>query len=117
MPLEFFDLREGHDFVELAQDLGARHTQDGPVQEYVFPPGELRLEAGPHLEQRTDAAVYHRAATRRRDHTRQDLEQRAFARAIASNDADDVPLADVERDVAQRPDVMRFGGFGPPASA
>ena len=35
----------------------------------------------------------------------EDLEQRALARAVAADDADDLALLDLERDVSQRPEL------------
>src|SRR5262249_57420494 len=42
---------------------------------------------------------------RRRD-PREDLQQRRLARAVAADDAENLALLDVERDVPERPDLL-----------
>src|SRR5581483_4092264 len=51
------DARELDDLVKAAHDLGAAHAEDGPVQENVLAAGQLRVEAGPDLEQRADSSA------------------------------------------------------------
>ena len=80
---EPLDLGEGDDLVELARDLRAAHAEDRAVEVDVLAPGELGMEAGAHLEQRADAAVDLGAAGGRLGDAREDLEQRALARAVA----------------------------------
>jgi len=54
---EFFELGEGHDFVELAGDFGFGHAENGAGEKRVFAARELGMEAGADFEQRADAAV------------------------------------------------------------
>lgn len=45
------DVREGSDRVKTATNFVVAHPDHGGVHEHVFPAGELRIEAGPQLEQ------------------------------------------------------------------
>ena len=51
------DLGERDDRVELGEDLGAFHPEDGAIQQDVLAAGQLRVEPGADLEQRADAAA------------------------------------------------------------
>ena len=51
------ELGEGDDLVEALADLGAAQALDRAVQVDVLAAAEVRVEAGPELEQRADAAV------------------------------------------------------------
>ena len=68
----------------------ARHPEDRAVEEDVLASGQLRVEAGADLEQRADASVDLRAALRRERDLREDAQQRALARAVGSDHADDL---------------------------
>src|SRR5262245_22715266 len=104
---ELLHAREGDDRVEALLDLALLHSQDGAVQVDVLAAGELVVEPGPDLEQRGDAPFHLDLAQGRVGDPREDLEQRALARAVAPDDADDLADIHVEGDVTQRPD-----GFG-----
>jgi len=99
-------LGEGHDLVELAPNLGARHAQDGAVQEDIFAAAEFGVKAGADLEQRGDPAANGDAPRRRLGDAREDLQQGGFARAVAADDADDFAALHLERHVAQRPKFL-----------
>ena len=45
------DFGESDDLVELPADFRAPHAENGTVQEDVLASGELRMEAGPDLQQ------------------------------------------------------------------
>ena len=55
---ERVDVGERHDLVELPGNFRPPHPEDRAVDEDVFPSGQFRMEAGPHLEQRADAAAH-----------------------------------------------------------
>ncbi len=102
---ELGDLGEGDDLVELAADLGAAHAEDGAVEEDVLAARELGMEAGADLEQRGDAAAQAGAAGGGLGDAGKDLEERGLARAVAADDADDLAGRDIERDVAEGPEL------------
>ncbi len=104
---ELLDLRERDDLVELALDLGAAHPQDRAVQVDVLAARQLRMESGPDLEQRSDAAVDLGEPARGLRDPRQDLQQRALTGAVAADDADDLPRPDLEAHVVERPGAGR----------
>ena len=54
---ELLDARELDDVVEALLDLAAPHAEDRAVQVDVLAAGELRVEAGPDLEQAADPAA------------------------------------------------------------
>ena len=97
--------RELDDVVEPLLDLATLHPEDRAVQVDVLAAGELLVEAGSDLEQAPDAAADLGAALGRERDPREDLEQRRLARAVASDDAQDLALGHLERDVAKRPDL------------
>src|ERR1700751_914737 len=68
------------------------------------------MKAGSDLEQRAGPAVEPHFADRRRGDLRDDLEQRALARAVAADDADDLARFDGERNVLERPKTFRGRG-------
>ncbi len=112
---EALHAREVDDLVEARGDLGAPHAEDRAVEVDVLAARELGVEAGAHLEQAADAAAQLDAPRRRLGDARQDLEQRALARAVAADDAEHLAAPHLEVDVAQRPD--RFAPRRAPAPA
>ena len=92
---------------KLALDLAPLHAEDRAVQEDVLAAGELGMEARADLEQAADAAADHRAARGRRRDPRQDLEQGRLAGAVAADEPDDLAFANLEANVAQRPELAR----------
>ena len=86
---ELLELRKGDDRVELADDLGAEHPEDGAVEEDVLPAGQVGMKAGADFEQARDAAVQLDIAFGRRGDARQNLEQRALAGAVGADDPQD----------------------------
>ena len=65
------------------------HPEDRAVQIDVLAAGQLGMEAGADFEQRSHPAVDLDAAFGRLGDSRQDLEQRALAGAVAADDPDD----------------------------
>jgi hypothetical protein len=61
------------------------------------------MEAGAHLQQRSDAAVDLGLALGRLGDARQDLEQRALAGAVAPDHPQHLPALDLEAHMPQRP--------------
>src|SRR5262249_52340311 len=57
---------------------------------------------GAHFQERCQAAVKLGGAGAGAHHARENLEQRALAGAVAADDADDLAVGDLERDVVER---------------
>ena len=102
---ERLDLGERDDLVEVPPDLRLLHAEDSAVEIDVLASGQLRVEAGSHLEQRADPTVDDGGALGRLGDAREDLEQRRLPRAVPADDPDDVTFGDVERDISQSPDA------------
>ena len=87
-------------------DLAALHAEDRAVEVDVLAAGELLVEARPDLEQAADAAADLGPPGRRRRDPREDLQKRRLAGAVASDDAEHLPLGHLERDVLERPELL-----------
>src|SRR5581483_3434387 len=112
---EPLDPRELDDLIEAACDLGAAHPEDRPVQHYVVAARQLRVKAGSDFEQRAESSADLRAALGRIGDAREDLEERRLAGAVRADDAEDLTLPHVERNVTERPES--FASAGPVGSA
>src|SRR5262249_53684829 len=94
------------DLIKFLPDLGPCHSKDGPVQKYVLTTGQLRMKPRTHFEQARDTSPgSHSASSRLRDATK-DLQKRAFASTVASDDAKNLTLLDLEVNVPQRPEFF-----------
>src|SRR6185295_9557676 len=69
---------------------------------HVLAPGEVGMETGPDLEQRVDIADDVQRTGGRLEDIRHQLEERALAGAVASDDRDLFTAADFEIDPAER---------------
>jgi hypothetical protein len=106
---ERLQLGEGDDVVEVALGLAAGQAEDGRVQVDVLAAGQLAVEAGPQLQQGRDPAPDRDRAGGRGEDARQHLEQRRLARAVGADQPHGLAGADLEVDVAQRPERLRAG--------
>src|SRR5271165_2958718 len=106
---EFFEFREGDDFVEFAGDVALAHAQDGAGEEGVFAAGELGVKAGADFEEAADAAVDGGVAGGGAGDAGEDFEQGGFAGAVAADQAEDFAFADVQGDVFEGPEGFLFG--------
>src|SRR6185437_15898078 len=70
----------------------------------VLSRGQVTDEATGQLDQRRDSGVDLNRALVRDQHAGDDLEQRALALTVGSDQADGLPGADLEADVPQRPE-------------
>ena len=111
---ERLDFGERDDLVELARGSRARFIpRMAPFRKTFSRPVSSRMKAGADLEQRADApAQLHRAGRRLRD-ARQDLEQRALAGAVRSDQAERGSARDIERHVPKRPEEGSGSRVGP----
>ncbi len=103
---EVADAGELEDRVELRRGLFRAQPEHGRVEEDVLATGEVRVESRTELEQRGDAPALLDRARRRLDDAADDLQQRALAGAVVPDQADRAAGADVETDVAERPEVL-----------
>src|SRR5262245_53807679 len=103
---EFINSSEDHDLVEFLPDLGPRHPKDSPVQKYVLATSQLRMKPRTHFKQACDASPdFHSALGRLRD-AAQNLEECAFASAVASNDAENLASLNLEASVLESPEFF-----------
>src|SRR5687767_11896714 len=102
---ELFGLGERHDLVELPRDLSPPHPKDRAVEVDILPTGELRVESGPDLQQRSDSAMEFCEAFRWLDDAGEHLEQGTLSGTVAADDRDHFSGIDRERHVLQRPDL------------
>ncbi len=99
------DVGKRRDVVEPLLHLRARDAHDRAVHEHVLAPGEIRVESGTELEQRSDASGELDVTGRRRERARDELQQRGLARAVAPDDSHRFAFAHLERHVAQGPEL------------
>ena len=103
---KLLDLGKGDDLVKLAHDLGAGHAEDRAVEKDVLAAGQFRMKAGADFEQARDPAAQDRASARRLGDPAQNLQQRRFAGAVASDDAEHLAALDLEAHILQRPEFL-----------
>ncbi len=108
---EVADLGEGLDGRHGALDLGAGEPHNFAVEKDVLAPGEFGIEACAQLEQRRDAPARYDAPEGGLQDAADDLQQRAFAAAVGTDEAECLALFHLEADVAQRPEIaVKRGG-------
>src|SRR5262245_63338625 len=101
------EMRELADALDLFVYRGGRHTEEQRTRPDVLPAVRVPLEAGHHLEQRTDVALgVHDAALRRID-AGNHLQKRRLAGAVVADQADALALFNAKRDRLQRLDPPR----------
>src|SRR4051812_30743640 len=109
-----FDAGEVDDRVEAAIDLPLTHSEDRAVQVNVFTPGQLVVKADADFEQRSHTAAHLHFSIGRLGDPRKDLQEGAFARSIAADNADHFASRDPEGDVLKSPDRWRGSAHGAP---
>src|SRR5262249_1356775 len=83
---------------------------DRAVEENIFAPGQFLMETRADFEQGPGAAVEPDLARGGRGDLRHHLEQRAFAGAVAADNADDLPRFDSEGNILERPEALLVSG-------
>jgi hypothetical protein len=76
-----------------------------PFRKTFSRPVNSGLKPAAELEQRRDAPVHVDRAGGRRERARDDVQQRALAAAVSTDDSDGLPAPDLERHVAERPEL------------
>ena len=100
----------------LLDDLGARHAQNGAVEEDVLPSGEFLMKSGADLQEARDPAIDADSTLGGNGDAAQNFQQRALAGAVAADDADHFALLDAERNILQGPKVHLLQFFCPTAT-
>jgi hypothetical protein len=103
---KLLDFGERHDLVEFAADLGTGHAEDRAIDEDVLAASKLGMKSRAHLEQAGDPAVQRDAALGRLGDAAENLQQRALARPVPADDADDIPLEDVDINILEGPEMF-----------
>jgi len=101
-------LGKGDDLVELTPDFRSRHAEDGPVEKDILAPAQLGMEAGTDLQQAGNTAADGDPALGGLRNPAEDLEQGRLAGTIAADDAEGLPVLDLEGDVLQRPEFLHL---------
>src|SRR6516162_901606 len=101
-------LGECHDFVKSLADLALRVPKDRAVKKDVFATRELRMKTCSDLEQACDASAQQDPPLCWRSDAAQNLEQRALAGAVATNDPDGLAVFDLEANVLERPKFLHL---------
>src|SRR6266481_2974592 len=83
---ELLDLRKGDDFIQLRVDPLLLHAENAAAEIDVFSSGKLFVEAGPYFEQRSNLTSHADGSGGGTSDPGEDLEQRAFSGAVASDD-------------------------------
>ena len=102
---EFLQLGELDDRVLAAAHLARGQPHHHPVEDDVFARREVDVEADSELDEGGQTSCYPDRAGVGPVDARQQLQQGALAGAVAADDAEELPLADLEGDPAQRPQV------------
>ena len=85
---ELIDVGEGRDRLEPVVDFFPGQAEQRAVQIDVFPSGEFGIEPGTEFQQRRSPAVDFDVAAGRLEGAGDQLQQRAFAAAVAADDSD-----------------------------
>lgn len=104
---EILHTGEGDDLVELGRDFSPGHAEDGAIHEDVIPAGQIGVEASPYLEEAADAAIDLDAPGAGSGDAGDELQECGFPCTIGTDDADGLPLLDVEGDVLQSIEEVR----------
>src|SRR5262249_31751729 len=101
---------EADDLVELAGDLRSLHAKDRAAEIDVLASTQLTMKTYADFQQGADAAVDFRRSARGIGDAGEDLEQRALSGAVAPDDAGDLALLDLQRDVLEGPELSGLHG-------
>ena len=97
---------EVDNLVELLINLMPCHAHDAAVHVDILPCGHLGVEASADLKKGGDASTVGDMANGGGGDMAEELQQSAFAGTVLTDDADDIALLDLERDVLQGPNIV-----------
>src|ERR1051325_5941128 len=100
------ELRKVYNAVELLGDLSSQHAENRTVQINVLAPGKLRMKTGADFYQRGKPAVDHDFAGTRSRNSGEQLEDRALAGAVVTDDAERFRSLHVETYILECPKVF-----------
>jgi len=103
---EFLDAGKVDNRVELARNLGARHSHDRALQIDVLAARQIGVKAGGDLDQRTDASVQLNPTARGSQDLGEELQDGRLAGAVGPDDAERFSRTHLERDVTHRPEFF-----------
>src|SRR5215510_5711687 len=103
---ELPNLCEVDDTLELSPDLAPWHAQDRSTQVNVLPPGQLRMEPRPDLDQRRRPPIDRDLPGRRRRDACQQLQYRALAGTIVANDPESLAALVLNVHLPHRPELL-----------
>ena len=110
---EFADVGKGHDILITGRDFLGTEAKNGGIEPDVFPAGEFGIESAAQFQQGGHPSAGAHAARGGGKRAADDLQQGAFARAVATEDADALPPAHGKTDVPECP--VRAIEAAPPA--
>ena len=93
---EVADVGKGGNVIEACRRFLGAQAQQGATQADIFTAGEVGVEARAQLQQRGDPTIRLDAAAARVERAADQLQQGRFAAARTAEDADRLPLADLE---------------------
>src|SRR5665213_439250 len=97
----FFQLREGHDLLELASSDGWLKPKKPAAVDEIFAAAEFGVKAGAQLEKAGDSSADGVVAAAGHEDAGEYLEQCGFPRAVGANDAEKLSLSHDEADVVE----------------
>src|SRR5205085_2713043 len=101
---EFFHFGKGDDLIQLAVDLNLPHYQNCSIEIDVFPTGQIWVKTSANLQKTRYPAEDLGAARGWFGDSRKNFQQRAFACAVAADDAHDFACLHFKGNVFQSPD-------------
>src|SRR5581483_6608707 len=103
---KFLDAGKGDNLVKFPLNLSAPHAQDGAAHENIFASGKLGMKAGAYLKEASYASPNLRASRTGFGNAREDLQQSALARAVASDHPHDFALLHIQADIFEGPNLL-----------
>lgn len=94
--------------IEFTGDLGFGHTHNGAVHVDILTACHFGMEAGADLKEGGDTSIVADVASGGGGNVAEEFEQRALACAILTDDANDITLLYLERDITKGPNVIRI---------
>ena len=101
---ELLDFGKRDDLVEVLLNLAPGHAQHRAVEVDILASGQFGVKTRADFQQRADPPVNVGVAGGRLGDARENFQQRAFARAVATDDAEHFAVLDLERYVFERPE-------------
>src|SRR5437773_2210354 len=98
---KFCDLGERNNLIELSRDFVAPHAENRAVEVDILTTSQFGMEPGADFQQRSDAPPHVYVADGWPGDTRKDFQQRTLARAVPTDNADNVAAVHFKRNILQ----------------